>query len=130
MSEDRILWLPGLVDIEEIARTIEEVGVGAVRVESFGPPKELGVVCYFDLYFRELGSRKKKDNERQVRGHQALKGDSVGHFPRHPYTMLSTGAFGCTDQVLKTLGQRFGGFYEDEATGEEISFDAPYAPSP
>jgi len=138
MTVDRILTMRGHVDVDQIANAIEDSGVGSVRIERKVPPGHVGVPLYFWCYFQELGSEerakgrkgRKRDDDRMLRCHHGNEGDSEGPFPGESYTYIATGAYGCTDIVLKALGQRFGGFYQDERTGEEVVFEATNAPVP
>lgn len=129
MTVDRSLMTRGHVDVDQIVKVIEDAGVGTVRVERLTDHAGIGIPLYFFLYFKELGSRKKSD-ERMIRGHHGDQADSEGPFPGEPYTSFATGAYGCTDVILKALGQQFGGVYEDEHTGEEIVFEVPSNPAP
>jgi len=138
MTVDRILTMRGHVEVDQIVSAMEDSGVESVRVERTVPPGDVGVPLYFWCYFQELGSDegargrkgRKKDDERTLRCHHGNEGDSEGPFPGENYTYIATGAYGCTDTVLKALGQRFGGVYHDEGTGEEVVFEAVNAPAP
>lgn len=118
MSVQRILTLPGHVPAGKLASAITDVIGKEVDVRERPAAPTDGVDLWFVLSFREPG-RSRLD--REISCHHGHATDDPP-FPGQPYTYMATGAFGCTDEVLRTLGRRFGGFYVDEDTGAEISF--------
>lgn len=123
MTIDRILVAPSHASVEELASVISSVIDDEVKtiLKADGPD----VSRYFEFVFMDPDLA----GERLIRGHHGFARGIAGS-EGGGYTYLATDAQGSTDRILKALGERFGGNYLDEETGEQLFFCISEAPTP